>query len=55
MKKKIKDLTQDEIVNICSNSSCKTCPLKAPNKPICKDKLSKYDDEEIEIKEENDR
>lgn len=49
MKKKIKDLELEEIFDICSNHSCKKCPLKVKNKPQCKPDYPDYLEEEIEI------
>ena len=49
MKKKIKDLTLEEIKRICINHSCVYCPLEV-NELWCKnDDLERYGDEEIEV------
>ena len=49
MKKKIKDLTLEEIKRICINHSCIYCPLEV-NELWCKnDDLERYGDEEIEV------
>ena len=52
MKKKIKDLTLEEIKKICSNNICDSCPLDS-NNPWCKyGDLEHYGDEEIEVDDE---
>ncbi len=38
MKKKIKDLTEEEIVNICENVACGGCPLDE----VCKETKNIY-------------
>ena len=56
MKKKIKDLTLEELMSICANSVCSNCPIRYF---ICRDEflVSEIDnldcDEEIEV-EDND-
>lgn len=49
MKKKIKDLTDNECKKICesSNGVCENCPLDVPNFPICMADLKNIDIKEI--------
>ena len=55
MKKKIKDLTLEEIANICKTyAGCTHCPLEIKNYRLCKHHiLGKYGEQEIEV-EDND-
>lgn len=49
MKKKIKDLTIEEIKKICGNNICNYCPFDL-DAPYCKyDDLEHYGEEEIEV------
>ena len=49
MKKKIKDLTIEEIIKICSNNICDSCPFDL-NELHCKwNDLEHYGEEEIEV------
>ena len=51
MKKKVKDLTDEEIDIICKNNKCDNCPLNPDIMVLwCKpSELDKYGDEEIEV------
>ena len=52
MKKKIKDLTEEEIIDICDNhyTECCKCPLYIFGEMECKDMLpEQYGEEEIEV------
>ena len=52
MKKKIKDLTLEEIKKICINHSCQFCPLDI-NEFWCKNNdLEHYGEQEIEVDED---
>ena len=54
MKKKIKDLTDEEVIKICGNYRCKECPLFT-YKDWCRckdDFLGLYGEEEIEVEED---
>lgn len=53
MKKRIKDLTDEEIDIICKNNKCDNCPLNTGIMvAFCKpDELYEYGDEEIEVEE----
>ena len=52
MKKKIKDLTIEELIKICCKHRCNYCPFYL-DVPWCKyDDLEHYGDEEIEVDEE---
>lgn len=53
MKKKIKDLNDEEIDIICKNNKCDNCPLNPDIMVLwCKpSELDKYGDEEIEVEE----
>lgn len=54
MKKKIKDLTIEEIKKICGNNICNYCPFDLDT-PYCKyDDLEHYGDEEIEVDEDEE-
>ena len=53
MKKKIKDLTLEEIEKICKNHNCHFCPLDV-NELWCKsDDLEHYGEQEIEVEEDD--
>lgn len=54
MKKKIKDLTKEEVMTICEKYDCYKCPLYIGiNIYKCKDeRLNKYGDEEIEVEDD---
>lgn len=53
MKKKIKDLTHDEIDSICDSydcGECTKCPFYTPLSELCKCcEIYKYGEEEIEV------
>lgn len=54
MKKKLKDLTLEEIKKICGNCSCDFCPLYV-NELWCKsDDLEHYGELEIEVEDDVD-
>ena len=53
MKKKIKDLTIEELYKICSKYSCKDCPLDIPQLWCKYNDLDKYGDEEIEVEDDD--
>ena len=53
MKKKIKDLTEEEVIKICDNHSCKRCPLFDYESCHCKTNLLElYGEEEIEVEDD---
>lgn len=55
MKKKIKDLTNEQILILCRTyAGCTHCPLEIKNYRLCKHHiLGKYGDEEIEVEEDD--
>ena len=54
MKKKIKDMTFEELIKICCKHRCNYCPLDL-NESLCKfDDLKHYGEEEIEVDVEDE-
>lgn len=49
MKKKIKDLTSEEVEKICENHSCLFCPLNVNELWCNSDDLEQYGEIEIEV------
>lgn len=54
MKKKIKDLTKEEVMTICDKYRCEECPLYTyKDAYYCKDeRLNLHGDEEIEVEDD---
>lgn len=52
MKKKIKDLTLEEVKKICSNNICDYCPLDLKELWCKSDDLEHYGEEEIEVEDD---
>lgn len=53
MKKKIKDLTIEEIKNICIKANCNNCPLDIPELWCKHNDLYEYGEEEIEVEDDD--
>lgn len=52
MKKKIKDLTLEEVKEICSNNICDYCPFDLDELWCKYNDLEHYGDEEIEVEDD---
>lgn len=53
MKKKIRDLTDNELKIIC-NGVCENCPLNVPNFPICMAELKDIDTKDLKARQEQE-